>query len=406
MQYQYKAHDASRTVVEGSIAARSEQEVAQVLARKGLSPLVIRQIVEHSQLKGTLPVLEKVTFCRYMSVMLGSGLSLSEGLDVLRGETKNLLMRQILTDLSYSLEQGQSLSSVFERYPNVFERYFLTLTKAGEMSGTLADVFRYLEIELRSEYSLNSKVKGALMYPGIVFTAMMGIGFLMVFFVMPQIGRVFLNLNMPIPEITRFLFTVSIALSKQMVPILIGLVVGAVSFVFGLKKRAVREVIFHMVRPIPMVRDLIKKVDMARFNRIFSTLLKSAVPITEALEIALNTLSWYEYRGLAGVLPNEIKKGKSLSSVVKDKRVFPAIMVQMISTGEKTGQLDVVLAELATFYEGEVEEELKSLTQIIEPVLMLLVGVAVGAMILSIVAPIYSVVGSFQSAAGGAPGNH
>jgi type IV pilus assembly protein PilC len=300
----------------------------------------------------------------------------------------------------YSLEKGQSLSSVFEKYPNVFETYFLTLTRAGEASGTLGEVFKYLEAELRSEYSLNSKVKGALLYPAIVFSAMIGIGVLMFFFVLPQIAKVFLNLKMPLPVFTRMMFTISLALSKQMIPIIVGSILLLIlGFIFS-RRPEFKSLISYLIKPIPLVKNLIKKVDMARFNLILATLLKSAVPITEALEISLNSLSWFEYKNLAKILPEEIRKGKSLSVVIRSKKVFPTLMVQMIAAGEKSGSLDTSLGELASFYEEEVEEELKNLTQILEPVLMLLVGIAVGVMILSIIAPIYSVVGSFQQSAG------
>lgn len=399
--FTYKALDGNKLIVSGMLAGKTREEIAQVLAKRGLAPLTVRDIPEKSTIRGTIPPIEKIVFCRYLSTMLSSGLSLSEGIDVLREESKHPLMRRILGDMSYSLEQGQQLSTVFERYPNVFESYFLTLTRAGEISGTLSEVFRYLEAELRAEYNLSSKVKGALMYPSIVFTAMIGIGVLMFFFVLPQIGKVFLNLKLPLPQITRFLFQFSIVLSQQMIPLVISGILVLVGGFLLLKKRAVRDLLFHLLILVPMVKNMIKKIDMARFTRIFSTLLKSAVPITEALEISLSSLTWYEYRDLAIIFPEEIRKGKSLSSVVKSSHKFPTLIIQMIATGERAGNLDTTLAELASFYEQEVEEELKNLTQILEPVLMLLVGISVGAMILSIIAPIYSVVGSFQSAAGG-----
>jgi type II secretory pathway component PulF len=399
--FTYKAIDPEKKIVEGSLSAKTRQEVAHILTQRGLSPLTVRAVTDHTLIRGSIPPIDKITFCRYLSVMLETGLSLSEGIHVLHEETKHPLMKRILGDMSYSLEQGQQLSSVFERYPDVFEPYFLTLTKVGEISGKLSDVFHHLELELRSEYSLNSKVKGALLYPSIVFTAMIGIGTLMFFFVLPQIGRVFLSLKLTLSPPTKFLFTTSILLARFMIPILITGVALIVAAVFALRKKRVRLFLVRLIRPVPLVRNLIKKIDLARFNRIFSTLLRSAVPITEALEISLSSLAWYEYRELSGVLPDEIRKGKSLSATVKEHAAFPSLMVQMIAAGEKSATLDATLGDLATFYEEEVEEELKNLTQILEPVLMLLVGIAVGAMILSIIAPIYSVVGSFEQAAGG-----
>lgn len=399
--FTYKAVSSQRQITTGTIAAQNRDEVASMLTKQGLAPMVIKETTDKVVVHGTLPLIEKITFCRYLGVMLSTGLSLNEGIDVLARESKHPLMRKILTDMNYSLEQGQQLSTIFERYPDIFEKYFLTLVRAGEVSGKLAEIFRYLEGELRAQYSLNAKVKGALLYPAVVFVAMIGIGFLMFFFVLPQIGKVFLNLHLPLSPITVFLFTTSLTLSKHMIPILISMVVLGILGFFALRLKAVKRGIMVLVRPIPLIRHLIQKIDLARFNRIFSTLIRAAVPITEALEISLESLNWYQYRNLATVLPDGIKKGKSLSQLVKEYHVFPSLMVQMISAGEKTATLDSTLADLASFYEEEVEEEVKSLTQIIEPVMMLLVGIGVGAMILMIIAPIYSVVGNFQQAASG-----
>lgn len=399
--YSYKAIDTHNQISEGTVSAKSKEEAAQILIKRDLSPLVVKPVSENIAVRGSIPAVDKITFCRYLATTLASGISLSEGIDVLRRETKHPLMSRILGDMSYSLEQGQQLSTIFERYPDVFEPYFLTLTRAGEVSGKLADVFKYLESELRSEYSLQAKVKGALLYPVIVFMAMIGIGILMFFFVLPQIGRVFLSLRLPLPAFTRTLFTVSIAMSQHMLLFVVAGVILIVLVFIGIKKKLVQRILMYAIRPVPLVRNLIKKIDLARFNRIFSTLIKSAVPITEATAISLSTLSWHEYQDLSKTVPEELKKGESFSDVIRKHKAFPSLMVQMIAAGEKTGTLDSTLADLATFYEQEVEEEVKSLTQIIEPVLMLLVGISVGIMILSIIAPIYSVVGSFQQAAGG-----
>jgi type IV pilus assembly protein PilC len=396
--FSYKAVDQNKHIVQGQLSGKTRDEIAHILEKRGLATLVIKPLMEISGAHGSLPVIEKITFCRYLSIMLSTGLSLSEGIDVLRRETKNPLMAKILGDMTYSLEQGQDLSSIFERYPTAFEPYFITLTRAGEMSGKLSDVFKYLESELRSEYSLNSKVKGALMYPTIVFSAMIVMGIGMFFFILPQIGRVFLSMNMPLAAPTKFLFTSSIALSKQVVPIITSIVILGVIGFFSLKNPVVKDMLLAMVRPIPMIHNLLQEIDLARFNRIFSTLIRSAVPITDALEISFMSLTLKEYKACAKTFPDEIKRGRSFSELVKANHSFPSLMVQMVIAGEKTATLDSTLSDLAGFYESEVEEQVKGLTQIIEPILMLCVGIGVGALILSIIGPIYSVVGSMQTA--------
>ncbi|MCX8009112.1 MAG: type II secretion system F family protein, partial [Patescibacteria group bacterium] len=392
----YKAIDKDKHIIEGVISAKTKKEAADHLGNQSLTPLIIKEVREKFLIGGTIPEVDKITFCRYIHIMLATGLSISEGIDVLKRETKHPLMKRILSDMQYGLEQGQSLSAIFERYPSVFESYFITLMKAGEASGKLAEVFEYLEIQLRSEYNLKSKVKGALLYPAIVFLAMIGIGILMFFFILPQIGKVFLSLSLPLPFMTKFMFQLSIVLSGYIIPIAFGVFGGIVVFFFAIKTKTFKDTVIGILGQIPLIKKLIKKVDLARFCRIFSTLIRSAVPITDALEISFSLLTWKQYRSLSPHICDEIRKGKALAVVMKETNIFPSLFVQMVAAGEKTATLDETLGDLAVFYEQEVEEEVKGLTQIIEPVMMLCVGVAVGVMILSIIAPIYSVVGNFQ----------
>jgi type IV pilus assembly protein PilC len=396
----YKAVDQNNHVIEGQLSGKTRDEVAHVLEKRGLATLTIKVLAETSSIKGSVPTVEKMTFCRYLSIMLSTGLSLSEGIDVLRRETKNPLMAKVLGDMNYGLEQGQELSTIFEKYPTIFESYFVTLIRAGQVSGKLAEVFKYLEAEIRSEYSLTQKVKGALMYPVVVFSAMIVMGIMMIFFVLPQIGRVFLSMKLPLPATTKFLFTTAIELSKQMIPISISGVILVIIGIFAFRNPAVKRGLFGLVKPFPMIRNLLIEIDLARFNRIFSTLIKSAVPIMDALEISFTSLSLPEFHEYAMSFPEEIKKGKTLSSLIREHKIFPSLMVQMVSAGERTATLDSTLSDLASFYESEVEEQVKGLTQIIEPILMLCVGVAVGAMVLSVISPLYSVMGTVQQAAG------
>jgi type IV pilus assembly protein PilC len=392
----YKASDAKQQVIEGTLAAPSEQEVANVLKKRNLLPIKISLQKTKQSSSGTLPAIEKITFCRYTATMLESGLSLIEGMPVLKEETKNPLLKQIIDDIMYHLEQGQPMSAALKMYPKVFNQFFVTLVDAGEVSGTLSASFKFLEESLRAEYSLSQKVKSALMYPSIVFLAMGGIGYLMLFFIMPQIGQVFLRMGIPIPVLTEMIFTVAIAIAKFRYPaIILSLALMASLFIF-IKKPAGKKLVFTIISPVPLVSRLLQQIDVARFCRIFSTLVSSAVPISQALEIALNSLSHPKFVGISEFVIKEVSQGKSVSQSFKQINVFPPLLIQMIAAGEKSGTLDTSLRDLAGFYEDEVAEAVKKSTEILEPVLMLGVGVGVGAMILAIIAPLYSVIGNLQ----------
>lgn len=394
--FTYRGLDKENKIVTGDISGKTADEAAELLNKRDIKPLTIKR-TRQKERGGKLPIIEKITFCRYASAMLKSGLPLSKGIEVLQEETKQPVMKKILGDISYGLEEGQQLSTIFEKYPKVFDHFFLTLVRVGEASGTLADVFAYLEKGLRAEYSLSQKVKGAMLYPMVVFSAMIGIGGLMFFFVLPQIAKVFLNMEITLPTPTRILFQSSIYLSLHMVPFLATLFIAAVFFVLFIRTDTGKRFGIGLLARVPVIRDLMQKVDLARFTRILSTLISSAVPITESIEIAIASFSWSRYQKAGEKIKTLITQGKPLSESFKEQKVFPALLIQMIAAGEKTGTLDKTLRDLALFYEEKVGEGVKNATQVLEPILILIVGIGVGAMVLSIIAPIYSVVSTLQS---------
>lgn len=395
--FTYKAVDESNRIHTGSITAPTTGEVSAELQKKGLKPISIKSETTFKTSQSTIPAIEKISFSRYISTMLTAGLSLTEGISVLKDEAKHPVMKQILNDILYHLERGQALSQALVLYPKVFDQFFIALVKAGEISGTLAESFQYLEAKIRAEYSLNQKIKGALVYPAFIFAAMLGIGGIMLFFVMPQIGKVFLSMTVPIPEFTRIMFQTSITISMYRIHIMIGLSFFLAAVIIFLKQPIGKEVILKVIQPIPVIKNLINQMDVARFCRIFSTLISSAVPVTESLQIALGSLTNPIYQSKAKIVVNEVMQGKTIASVLKEHRLFPPLLIQMIAGGEKSGSLDKTLSDLSAFYEEEVEEAVKNSTQLLEPLLMLAVGIGVGAMILSIIAPMYSVVGSLSN---------
>lgn len=395
--FTYKAVDKSNKIQTGSITAPNSGEVSAELQKKGLSPISIKSETTFKTSQSTIPPIEKISFSRYVSTMLMAGLSLTEGIAVLKDDAKHPVMKQILNDILYHLERGQALSQALSLYPRVFDQFFIALVKAGEVSGTMAESFKYLEEKIRAEYSLNQKIKGALVYPAFIFAAMLGIGGIMLFFVMPQIGKVFLSMTVPIPEFTRVMFQTSITLSMYRIQIVLGLIVTFTAIAIFFKQPIGKQLIMKVIQPIPVIKSLIHQMDVARFCRIFSTLISSAVPVTESLSIGLTSLANPMYQQKSKLIVDEVMQGRTIASVFKEHKLFPPLLIQMIAGGEKSGTLDKTLSDLSAFYEGEVEESVKKSTQLLEPLLMLGVGIGVGAMILSIIAPMYSVVGSLQS---------
>lgn len=394
--FTYRAIDNNKQLKEATFHAANKQEVASELTKHGLTPVSIQQVQETKN-KGTLPVIEKITFCRYFSTMLNSGLSITETITVLSEEATHPLTKKILNDLNYGIQKGDNLSTVFSAYPNSFDQFFVTLVRAGEVSGTLAATFAQIEEEIRAEHSLNQKIQGAMLYPSVVFMAMLAIGLLMFFFILPQIGKVFLNLNLPLAPPVKLLFTVTVGINDYKFVVMgLGLAV-LVSIVVFVQTKFGKSFLSKLISPLPVINNLIRQIDVARFCRVFSTLLKSGVPITQALEIALDTMSFPKFKRHKSDISASIMKGQTLSVSFKQTKDFPPLLVQMIASGERSGTLDSSLKDLASFYEEEVGNAVSKLVQILEPILMLMVGIGVGVMVLAVVAPIYSVVSNLQA---------
>jgi len=361
--------------------------------------LTLKNLESGIVIGGGISISEKANFCRFMGMMLRSGLPLPEALEVIRRESKNSHMQKILADLSFQTRKGRSLSSVLALYKNDFDPVFLTIVSAGEQSGTLEKSFDYLAKQLLSSYEFNQKVKGSLMYPAVIISAMVGEGFLMAFFILPRLSNVFLNLNMELPFATKIILNAGNFIGENTLLVLVASLILFIATAFLFVYTPTRRAIILSLGKLPAVRKMMNEIDIASFSRTLAILLKSGVPIIQSLDVSANSLAQPKWKEAAKTFSARVAKGESLSEVLMDeKNKFPVVLAQAIRTGEETGSMDVVLEELADFYEKEVDYSLKRLTSLLEPVLMLLIGVAVGVMVILIITPIYSIVGGIDKA--------
>jgi len=397
--FTYKAKDEKGKIVEDVIQAANRQDAASILKAESLQPLTIKGIDSKigTIVSGSVGVSEKAAMCRFLGTMLRAGLPISEALETIRKETENKRLQKILVDVSFQTRKGSSLSSALAKYPKDFDPVFLTIVKAGEESGSMDKAFDYLSKQLIATHELSQKVKGALVYPIVIIVAMLGNAVIMVTFVLPKLSDVFSKLNVELPTATRLILSFGTFVGENVLLVLgtLGLFGFFTFLVFYIQKT--RVAIYNTFSRLPVINKLTNQIDISRFARTLSTLLANGVPILPALDVSADTLSQPYLKDRAKQFSKGVSEGEPLSSVItKGKRMFPAVMVQTIRAGEKTGSLEVVLQELAEFYEKEVDYTLKKLTSIIEPVLMLVIGVAVGAMVVMMIVPIYSIVGGLQ----------
>lgn len=396
--FSYKALTIKDKIEESTISAKNREEAALLLHQMGLVPIKIASIKkERTSVFGPkISMLEKISFTRFMNLMLKAGLSISEGLDSLSSETENKALKKVLDELSYNLRSGKKISNVLERYPDVFDRIFINVTKAGEISGTLAESFGYLAEKLKSEYELKRQIKGAMLYPIFIFTALVIMGLVLTVFVLPKIGGVFRTLNIKLPFLTQILLDSGQFIQNNIV-IIIPAVAGAVILGwFFLPRKMVKDLIMKILLHLPITKKIIQKIDYARLTRTLGVLLKSGVPITTSIEITLSTVAQEKIRNLSPSVKKELMEGSNLSKILKEHKIFPAFITQMLTVGEKSGTMEEVLVEVGSYYEQEVSDDLKNIAQIIEPVMILFVGVLVGLLVISIITPIYSLVGDLQ----------
>lgn len=338
---------------------------------------------------------EKLIFAKYLSVLLGAGLAIDESVDVLQKQATGSLGR-ILNHLSATVKHGETLATGLSAFPHVFSPLFINLVESGEASGNLQGNLLNVVSHLEKEYELNSKIRGALIYP-IVIMVMAGVIAAGIFiFVIPNVIAMFKSLKVELPLPTRILIAIAEFISSHGV-LTVALILGTVAIVASIRKIAFFDKALHGLLLIsPVIGGIAKKVNMARLTRSLGTMVKSGISIDEAVVITKNTLDNVYYKDIVEELKEAIKLGNELSTVLeKHSRLIPPMASHVIFVGEQAGSLGDMLMYLATFYENEVSEVTKNLSQLMEPFLLVFIGVMVGGLALAVMTPIYEVVGSF-----------
>jgi type IV pilus assembly protein PilC len=336
-------------------------------------------------------------FTRNLAVMVSSGLTISRAVSNLSEQTANKTFRKILLSVHDDLQGGLTLSEGLAKFPTVFNELFVNMISVGEVSGNLEEVLEILAMQLEKENDLTSKVRGALMYPAVIFVAMIGIAVLMLTYILPKITGVFKDMDVTLPKSTLFIMGMSDFLIAHYI-IVIFLFIGGVVGVKVLYGQPFGKRWFHwLFLSMPIVGNIIIKVNCARFARIYSSLLRSGVSVVDSLSIVMKTLTNVYYKDALTVALNEIQKGVELSVVIRQyPSIFPILVPQIIEVGEETGKTEAVLSRLADFYEGEVDQITKNMSSILEPILMLFIGGGVGFFAVAMLTPMYSVLDNIK----------
>lgn len=334
---------------------------------------------------------EKVVLTRNLAAMLEAGLTTSRALAVMEKQTKNKKLKSILNTLISDVRRGSTLSMSFAKFKNTFPPLLISMVRAGEESGKLSDSLRVVSTQMDRSNRLRKKIKGALMYPSIVVFAMIGIGILMLIYVVPTLTQTFEELNADLPATTKGVIAVSNFLSTHTV-LSLGMLAAVVGFfVYGLRTKTGRRISDWFFLRVPIIKGLVMETNSAHTTRTLSSLLSAGVDMVLSINITKDVIQNSYYQKVLTEAEQGVVKGEALSGPFeKYPELYPPLVAEMIAVGEETGRLSSLLKETAEFYEESVEQQTKDLSTIIEPFLMLIIGAAVGFFAISMIAPIYS----------------
>lgn len=362
------------------------------LKRKAASPTV-EQLFSRFQ---TVKLKDLTIFTRQLATMINAGLAIIASLTILQAQTASQKLREILAKVKTDVEGGQPLSDALAKHPEAFNNLFTNMVRAGETGGALDDVLARLSAFLEAELKLRQKVKSAMVYPILIACAAGGIVSFIVFFVLPKFVSVFADLQVPLPLPTRFLIWFTITTRHYWYIYLIIFIVGVYGFRYYIGTPDGRRWFDRFKLRMWMFGPINRNVVMARFSRTLGTLIHSGVPILSALDVVAKASANVELiRAIDGVRTS-IREGESISGPLQASGMFPAMVVQMVAVGERTGALDTMLAKVADFYDTEVEYAVTALTSILEPALIMVMGGIVGFIVISFYLPLFTLVGALH----------
>ncbi len=393
--FRYQAEDASNKVRKGIIVGLSESEVNAKLKQKELNTLALTDVTNAWNIRllkffKRIRAKDIVVFARQFSVMIAANVPVVESLLVLVDQTNNLTFKNMIAEIAFEVDSGAFLSDAFRKRPKVFSEFFVNIIRSGETSGKLDEVLNYLADEMEKNYDMMAKIRGAMIYPIFITTGLIAVAIVLMVYVIPNLTNVLLETNMVLPLSTRIVIGLSGFLQNYILLIIV------LSFGLGFLLRAYvrtyggRRRIDLIKLRLPIFGRLFKYIYLMRFTRSLSTLLKGGVTITRALEITADVVGNTIYRELILDTLQAINDGNPLAMVMEASRDVPKMVPQMIAVGERTGRLDSVLDRITSFYGREVNNILENLTNLMEPVIIVVMGIGVGIMVAAVILPMYN----------------
>lgn len=371
---------------QGLIVVSAEPELAQSTKEKA----VWYQFLRHVSLK------DRIVFAGNLSAMMSSGLSLGRALSVLERQTKNKYFKEVIKSVGDKINAGSSLSSALSEHPKVFPEVFVAMVASAEETGNLPEALKIVSEQMTKTYELRKKVRGAMIYPAIIVTAIIIVGVLMMTFLIPTLTATFRELGTELPLSTRLVIALSDFMVNYFLLLVLALLTLVISLFYALKTERGREILGAVILKSPLFGDMSRKINSAIVMRTVSSLISAGVSMTKTIEISQKVVQNRSFRKVLTEAQEKIQKGIPLSEVFKiHEELFPIFVGEMTTVGEETGKLPEMMMKGALFFEDEVDQVTKNLSSVIEPILMVIIGLAVGLFALSMIGPMYSLSEAF-----------
>lgn len=398
LTYQYSVRDRSGKIVSGKLEAESQAAVASKLKQMGYAPVSISEHKAGMKTEIKIPgfgnkvkLKDLAVMSRQFATMINSGLSMLRALTILAEQTQNKELARVLGEVGKDVETGLALSSALAKHPNVFPPLFVNMCRAGEVGGFLDSVLLQIAANYEAEVKLRGKVKAAMTYPVVVFVMAILAVVGMLLFIVPTFAGMFETLGGQLPAPTRLLVAASKVLKVGAPFLLVGVIAGFITWGKVKNTDRVRNVVDPLKLKIPVFGPLFQKIALSRFARNLGTMMHSGVPILQSLEIVSDTTGNVVLARAIKDVQESVRSGESLAGPLANHPVFPPMVVQMMSVGEDTGALDTMLHKISEFYDQEVESTTESLTALIEPLMIAVLGGIVGSMIIALYMPIFKI---------------
>ncbi|MBI2552531.1 type II secretion system F family protein [Candidatus Uhrbacteria bacterium] len=396
--FKYRARSKAGKVIVGRIDAPSIQFAEDTLSERGLQVILLEETRERftiSWLHGRVTARELVILFRQLSTLSGANVPLVQSLRTIVAQTTNHELKRVLALVADDVEGGARLSFACAKHPRIFTNFFVSMLKSGETAGRLAEVLEYLANQTEKEYDLVSKVRGALIYPAFIVFGMLAVGVVLLVFVIPQLTQVLIESGAELPLTTRMLITSSDFMRSFWWLILIFIVAAFGAFRWGLRFSDFRLRVDTWKLRMPILGTLLQKIYLARITRSLQILISGGVDAVGALEVTSDVVGNKYYEELLRETKREVADGSPMTTVLQQSPLVPGMVSQMLTVGEETGQFTAILDKLTGFYTREVDNAVTTLVSVIEPLLMVVIGIGVGLVVASIILPMYRLAGQF-----------